>query len=95
MLQYQLSQEESQVLCQQTVLVALDHDMVKALLTPSVVLNCKLPDSINKSFVNGTVTTCANDCFSELISLPACGYGCPRSVPAPSVETQAAFHQFS
>lgn len=44
-----------------TTLVALDHDMVKSSLTPSVVLNCKIPESIEKSFVNGTVTTCIND----------------------------------
>ena len=44
-----------------TTLVALDHDMVKASLTPSVVLKCKIPDKIDKSFVNGTVTTCVND----------------------------------
>ena len=44
-----------------TTLVALDHDMVKSSLTPSVILKCKIPDKYDRSLVNGTVTTCVND----------------------------------
>ena len=46
-----------------TTLVALDHDMVKATLTPSVVLQVKLKDnaSPDDSFVRGKVTTTIND----------------------------------
>ena len=44
-----------------TTLVALDQGMVKTSLTPSVVLNCKIPEKIDKYFVNGTVTNCVND----------------------------------
>lgn len=42
-------------------LVALDHDMTKASLTPSVVLECAIPDTVEKSFVRGKVTTVVND----------------------------------
>ena len=41
--------------------MALDHDMTKASLTPSVVLQCNIPENTNKSFVNGIVTTAIND----------------------------------
>lgn len=44
-----------------TTLVALDHDMTKSSLTPSVILQCNIPENANKSFVNGIVTTALND----------------------------------
>ena len=44
-----------------TTLGALDHDMTKASLTPSVVLRCEIPESSAKSFVRGKVTTVVND----------------------------------
>ena len=44
-----------------TTISALDHDMTKASLTPSVILHCSIPESTDKSFVQGTVTTCIND----------------------------------
>lgn len=44
-----------------TTLVALDHDMTKASLTPSVILQCRVPDSIENSFVQGKVTVSVND----------------------------------
>ena len=52
-----------------TVLGALDHDMTMASLTPSVFLSCKIPDSVEKSFLRGQVTTVINDCFSNVQSL--------------------------
>ena len=42
-------------------LVAMDHDMNKGSLTPSVVLQCKVPESTDKSFVRGNVYTAVND----------------------------------
>ena len=44
-----------------TELVALDHDMCVSSLTPSVVLQCYIPDSVEQSFVRGKVTTVIND----------------------------------
>ena len=44
-----------------TELVALDHDMCVSSLTPSVVLQCNIPDSVEQSFVRGKVTTVIND----------------------------------
>lgn len=46
-------------------LSALDHDMNTTSITPSVVLQCKIPDSIGYSFVRGTVTTFVNDTVLE------------------------------
>ena len=43
-----------------TTLGALDHDMTKASLTPSVVLQCDIPEYSAKSFVRGKVTTVVN-----------------------------------
>ncbi|XP_041378644.1 uncharacterized protein LOC121390784 [Gigantopelta aegis] len=51
-----------------TTLVALDHDMTKASLTPSVVLDCNIPESIDKSFVQGRVTTVINDSIFQTAS---------------------------
>ena len=42
-------------------LVALDHDMMKASIMPSVVLECEIPVSVDKSFVWGRVITVIND----------------------------------
>jgi hypothetical protein len=44
-----------------STLVALDHDMTKSSLTPSVVLQCNIPSSVDKSFVQGKVVTVLND----------------------------------
>ncbi|XP_070559193.1 uncharacterized protein [Ptychodera flava] len=44
-----------------TTLCALDHDMTKASLTPSVILQCTIPENVEKSFVRGKVTTVVND----------------------------------
>ena len=44
-----------------TTLASLDHDMTKASLTPSVLLRCSVPETINGSFVRGKVTTVVND----------------------------------
>ena len=49
-----------------TTLVALDHDMTKASLTPSVVLDCKIPEKPEKSFVNGQVVTAVNDSVFQM-----------------------------
>lgn len=38
-----------------STLVALDHDMTKCSLTPSVVLKCNIPSSLDKSFVQGNI----------------------------------------
>ncbi|WAR05310.1 hypothetical protein MAR_020679 [Mya arenaria] len=40
-----------------TTLVAADHDMTKASITPSVILQVQIPDSAEKSFVQGQVST--------------------------------------
>ena len=45
----------------QTTIAALDHDVHhKGSLTPSVYLNCEIPDDPSKSFVRGNVTTILN-----------------------------------
>ena len=45
-----------------SVLVAADHDLHhKGSLTPSVYMRCEVPDSIEKSFYHGNVTTIIND----------------------------------
>ena len=44
-----------------STLSALDHDMTRASLTPSVILQCKVPSDVDKSFVRGQVTTVVND----------------------------------
>ena len=44
-----------------STLSALDHDMTRASVTPSVVLQCQIPNDINNSFVRGKVTTTLND----------------------------------
>lgn len=44
-----------------STLSSLDHDMTRASITPSVLLNCKIPGDINSSFVRGKVTTVIND----------------------------------
>lgn len=44
-----------------STLVALDHDMTRSSLTPSVFLLCDIPETINASFVRGQVTTIVND----------------------------------
>lgn len=42
-------------------LVAMDHDMKKGSLVPSVNLLCEIPSSIHMSFVRGKVFTAVND----------------------------------
>ncbi|XP_033753308.1 uncharacterized protein LOC117336780 [Pecten maximus] len=44
-----------------TTLVAADHDMTKSSLTPSVILECDIPDTVEKSFVRGQVSVTVND----------------------------------
>lgn len=45
-----------------STLCALDHDMQSVgSITPSVYLNCDIPDTINSSFVRGDVTIVLND----------------------------------
>ena len=44
-----------------STLVAADHDMSKSSLTPTVILDCNIPDDIDHSFVQGQVTTIIND----------------------------------
>ena len=44
-----------------TDLVALDHDMTSASLTPSFVLDCTIPDSIDNSFIRSKVYIAVND----------------------------------
>ena len=55
-----------------TTLVAVDHDIGKGSLTPSVVLNVKLKEnpSANDSFVRGKVTTSINDSVFQ----PSCPF---------------------
>ena len=48
-----------------TTLGALDHDMHKASLTPSVVLECRVPETVDQSFVRGEVTVSINDSVFE------------------------------
>lgn len=54
-----------------TTLVALDHDMTRASLTPSVILQVQLkPDATaDTSFVRGKVTTTINDSVTDPSSL--------------------------
>ena len=42
-------------------LVALDHDMTKCSITPSVVLCCDVPEDVERSFVQGQVVVNIND----------------------------------
>lgn len=51
-----------------STLTALDHDMTRASVTPSVLLQCKIPEDINKSFVRGKVTTIINDSVFQMAS---------------------------
>ena len=44
-----------------STLVALDHDVHKASLTPNVVLECDVPESVDQSFVRGQVTISVSD----------------------------------
>ena len=46
----------------QETLVACDHDVaVKSSVTPSVVLRCDIPESIDQSFVSGKINVVLND----------------------------------
>lgn len=49
-----------------TTLAAKDHDMHKSSLTPSVILQCDVPNAVNQSFVRGTVTNIVNDSVFEM-----------------------------
>ena len=51
-----------------TTLAAKDHDMSMSSVTPSVVLQCEVPDDATKSFVRGTVTTVVNDSVFQMSS---------------------------
>ena len=51
-----------------TTLAALDHDISKCSLTPSVYLQCHIPSSSEKSFVNGIVNCILNDSVFETSS---------------------------
>ena len=51
-----------------TTLAALDLDKSKCSLTPSVYLQCHIPSSPEKSFVNGIVTCILNDSVFEPLS---------------------------
>lgn len=51
-----------------TTLAAKDHDMHKSSLTPSVILQCEVPNAVNQSFVRGTVTNIVNDSVYEMSS---------------------------
>lgn len=51
-----------------TTLVAMDHDMNKGSLTTSDILNCQIPEKIDKSFVRGKVYTCINDAVFQSAS---------------------------
>ena len=44
-----------------TTLEALNHDLYKSSLTPNVVLKCKIPDSVEKSFIRGQVYASVSD----------------------------------
>lgn len=48
-----------------STLSALDHDMTKSSLTPSVFLDCDLPHKVDSSFVRGQVTNIINDSVFE------------------------------
>jgi hypothetical protein len=54
----------------QTTLVAADHDVHhKGSLTPSVLLDCDVPETVNASFVRGQVTVYVNDSVFEPANL--------------------------
>ena len=40
---------------------SLDHEMTKCSITPSIILQCKAPDSVSESFVRGRVVTVVNN----------------------------------
>ena len=44
-----------------TTLEALDHELFKSSLTPNVVLECQIPDPVEKSFVKGQVYVSLSD----------------------------------
>ena len=44
-----------------TTLEALDHDLFKSSLTPNVVLQCTIPENVEKSFVRGQVHVSVSD----------------------------------
>ena len=44
-----------------SVLVALEHDIHKASITPNVVLECEVPEGVDKSFVRGKVSVSVNE----------------------------------
>lgn len=49
-------------------LVAMDHDMKKGSLVPSVNLLCEIPSSIHMSFVRGKVFTAVNDSVLQSVN---------------------------
>lgn len=51
-----------------TTLAAKGHYMHKSSLTPSVILQCDVPNAVNQSFVRGTVTNVVNDSVFEMSS---------------------------
>lgn len=51
-----------------STLIALDHDMTRCSLTPSVVLQCEVPKSVDKSFVRGKVFIVLNDSIFQTAS---------------------------
>ena len=51
-----------------TVLSSLDHDITNASLTPSVILQCSLPDSADHSFARGQVVAVVNDLVFQMSS---------------------------
>lgn len=51
-----------------TTLVAMDHDMSKGSLTPSVILSSEIPNTPDKSFVRGKVFTTINDSVFQMAS---------------------------
>lgn len=51
-----------------TTLASLDHDMTRASVTPSVILQCAIPEVAEKSFVRGKVTTIVNDSIFQMSS---------------------------
>lgn len=67
--QFLLESEERQVNEPvNTTLFALDHDMTKASLTPSVYLKCDIPESAAQSSVKGEVTNVVNNSVFETSS---------------------------
>lgn len=51
-----------------STLSALDHDITCASVTPSVVLQCHIPNDVNNSFDRGKVTTIINDSVFQMAS---------------------------